>query len=94
MLFGYFFTLVFIGGDLNLDCTMMLSVPPFIVTEPDYSGRTALRQPKFDPRRKDGVAKELRFPLKPIPEELPYEVYSSLMGLLASAGASLQLGPN
>lgn len=45
----------------------------------------------------EGKAKKKRkqrvFALVPLPPEVPYEVISSLYGLLSSAGASLQLGP-
>jgi hypothetical protein len=64
------------------------------VPKPDYTCRTATRVANFNPKRKDQVARPRSFDLVPIPEELPYEIYSSLMGLLSSGGAYLGLGPN
>lgn len=43
-----------------------------------------------------GYARENLTPVevKPLPEQVPYEIYSSLMGLLATNGGKLIPGPN
>jgi hypothetical protein len=33
-------------------------------------------------------------PIKPLPDDVPFEIYSSLMGMLATNGAKMNPGPN
>lgn len=60
----------------------------------EYTGRYANRSTDYKQGRNSRGGDSVDLPLEPIPEGMPFEVYSSLMGLLASAGACLDKGPN